>query len=68
MEDCNGDKDAAMDGDKNFYDIEQFDILKTVGKGEGVEYNKRHSCLFIVCLQELLPESASVCTGLHLNI
>jgi hypothetical protein len=40
MEDCNGDKDSVVDGDKKVYDIEQFDILKTVGKGEEVEHNK----------------------------
>ena len=40
MEDGGGDKEAVVDGDKNYYDIEQFDILKTVGKGEEVEHNK----------------------------
>ena len=40
MEDCYGEEDAVVDGDKNYYDIEQFDILKTVGKGEEVEHNK----------------------------
>ena len=39
MEDCNGDTDAVVDGDKKNYDIEQFEILKTVGKGEKVEHN-----------------------------
>ena len=39
MEDCNGDTDAVVDGDNNSYVIEQFEILKTVGKGEKVEPN-----------------------------
>ena len=66
MEGC--EKDAVVDVDKEGCDIEQFDILKTVGKGEKVEHNQWYSCLFVICLQELLPASASVCTGLPLNI
>ena len=50
MEDCYGEEDAVVDGDKNYYDIEQFDILKTVGKGEGVDKTgDSHVCFYFVC-------------------
>jgi hypothetical protein len=50
MEDGGGEKDAVVDGDKNSYDIDQFDILKFVGKGE--EFDKTgdsHVCLYFTC-------------------